>query len=124
ELGIANLERVHDAGITVATGTDAGNPGTAHGASIVREMELMARAGMSPMEVLVATTRNGARALGRGAELGTVEPGKEADLVLLEEDPLDDLAAAASVATVVKGGEVVWERGDAVGGDRGGDGGS
>lgn len=113
EQGIENLRRVHEAGITVATGTDAGNPGTAHGPSIVREMQLMARAGMSPEEVLVATTRNGARAMGRAGELGTVEPGKKADLVLLGADPREDLANVAEVLRVVKDGRVVWERGEA-----------
>lgn len=110
ERGIENLRRVHEAGITVATGTDAGNPGTAHGPSIVREMQLMARAGMTPAEVLVATTRNGARAMGRHGEIGTVEPGKKADLVILAADPREDLANVASVRTVVKDGRVVWEQ--------------
>lgn len=120
EQGVANLERVHAEGITVATGTDAGNPGTAHGPSIFREMELMARAGMTPMEVLVASTRNAARAMGRGGDLGTVEPGKKADLLVLDGNPLEDLAAASSVATVVKGGEVVRERREGAGGGDGG----
>ena len=108
EQGLANLERVHEAGITVATGTDAGNPGTAHGASIVREMELMARAGMSPMDVLVASTRNGGRAMGRGQELGMVEPGRRADLLVVSEDPLADVTNVAAVEAVVKGGHVVY----------------
>jgi imidazolonepropionase-like amidohydrolase len=108
ERGLANLERVHETGITVATGTDAGNPGTAHGASIVREMELMARAGMSPMEVIVASTRNAARAMGRGQELGVVEAGRRADLLVVSEDPLADVTNLAAVETVVKGGTVVY----------------
>jgi imidazolonepropionase-like amidohydrolase len=109
--GIENLGKVHEAGITVATGTDAGNPGTVHGPSLFREMELMARAGMSPREVIVATTRNGARALGRSQDLGTVEEGKKADLVILARSPLEDLAAASTVLTVVKDGRVVWGEG-------------
>lgn len=108
EQGLENLERVHGAGVTVATGTDAGNPGTAHGASIVREMELMTRAGMSPMEVIVASTRNAARAMGRGRELGAVEPGRRADLLVVSEDPLADVTNVAAVETVVKGGSVVY----------------
>ncbi|MFW6192787.1 MAG: amidohydrolase family protein, partial [Gemmatimonadota bacterium] len=87
ERGIENLRRVHEEGITVALGTDAGNPGTAHGPSVHREAELMARAGMSPSEILVAATRNGARAMGRAGDLGTLEPGKKADLIVLDADP-------------------------------------
>ncbi|MFW5921547.1 MAG: amidohydrolase family protein, partial [Polyangiales bacterium] len=108
--GIANLRRVHEAGVTVATGTDAGNPGTAHGASYVREMELMARAGMSPMQVLIASTRDAATALGRAGELGTLEPGKLGDAVVLGADPLADITHAADVRATVKGGHVVYER--------------
>lgn len=119
EQGLENLREVAGAGVTVATGTDAGNPGTAHGASIVREMELMARAGMSPMEVLVASTRSGARAMGRGGDLGTIQPGRTADLVVLTENPLEDVRHVGSVRTVVKGGEVVYERQEDAGGDGG-----
>lgn len=107
--GLENLRRVHEAGIPVAAGTDAGNPGTLHGPSIYREMELLAEGGLMPMEVLVASTRNAARAMGRDHDLGTVEVGKHADLVILEEDPLEDVGHLRSVRTVVKGG-AVWSR--------------
>ncbi len=62
----ANLKRLRDAGIPIAMGTDAGNPGTLHGPSVYAEMEAMQAAGMTPMEVLVASTKGGARAMGRG----------------------------------------------------------
>lgn len=110
EQAIRNLERVHAAGVTVATGTDAGNPGTVHGPSIYREMELMARAGMSPMDVLVASTRNAARAMNRAGGLGTLEAGKAADIVILAEDPLEDVTNIRSVRTVIRGGEIVRSR--------------
>ena len=87
----ANAKRVQDAGITLAAGTDAGNPGTLHGPSFYRELALLADAGLTPMEVLVAATRNAARAMGREAELGTIEIGKAADLVALGADPLADV---------------------------------
>ena len=106
--GLANLKKVQDAGITVAMGTDAGNPGTLHGPSVYREMDLMQQAGLTPMQVLVDATRNGATAMGRGTEFGTVETGKDADLVILDADPLKDIANARRVNRVVKGGEVVW----------------
>lgn len=104
----ANLRRVHAAGIAVAMGTDAGNPLTLHGASVFQEMEAMGAAGLSPMEVLVASTRNGARAM-RRTDFGTVEPGMWADLVILDADPLADVRNLRHVRLVVRGGEV-WTR--------------
>ena len=100
----ANLKRVRDAGIPIATGTDAGNPLTLHGPSIFAEMEAMQAAGMKPMEVLVASTRGGARAMGREAEVGTIEPGKLADLVLLGADPTRSAANFRRLRWVVRGG--------------------
>jgi imidazolonepropionase-like amidohydrolase len=105
---LANLKRVHDAGIPVAMGTDAGNPLTLHGPAVYPEMEAMREAGLSPMEVLVASTRGGARAMGRD-DLGTLEPGKLADLVVLDADPLADVSNVHRVRLVVRGGEV-WTR--------------
>jgi imidazolonepropionase-like amidohydrolase len=104
----ANLRRVRDAGIPIAMGTDAGNPLTLHGASVYREMDAMAEAGMTPMEVLVSSTRTAARAMGR-ADLGTLEPGKIADLVVLDADPLANVGNLRSVRLVARGGEI-WTR--------------
>ncbi len=99
-----NLLRVHRAGIPIAMGTDAGNPLTLHGPAIHAEMEWMQRAGMRPMDIIVAATRNGARAMGREADFGTVEPGKLADLLLVAADPMRDVANLRRVAWVVRGG--------------------
>jgi imidazolonepropionase-like amidohydrolase len=107
-LMLANLKRVHDAGIPVVMGTDAGNPLTLHGPAVYREMEAMAEAGLTPMEVLVASTRNAARAMGR-TDIGTVEQGKIADLVVLNADPLTRISNVRSVGLVVRGGRV-WTR--------------
>ena len=104
----ANLRRVRDAGIPIAMGTDAGNPLTLHGASVFNEMDAMAQAGMTPMEVLVAATRTAARAMGR-ADIGTLEPGKLADLVVLDADPLASVANLRRVRLVARGGEI-WTR--------------
>jgi imidazolonepropionase-like amidohydrolase len=103
-----NLRRVHAAGIPVVMGTDAGNPLTLHGASVYREMEAMAAAGMSPMDVLVASTRNGAMAMGRDS-IGTLRVGMAADLVVLDADPLADVRNFRAVSLVARGGEV-WTR--------------
>ncbi len=99
----ANLKRVRDAGIPIAMGTDAGNPGTLHGPSVHAEMEAMQSAGMTPMEVLVASTRVGARAMGRD-DVGTLEKGKQADFLLVGADPLADAANLRKLNAVVRGG--------------------
>jgi len=106
KVGRANLKRVADAGIPIAMGTDAGNPLTLHGPSVYAEMETMQAAGMTPMKVLVASTRGGAMAMGLEKEIGTVEKGKSADLLLVAGDPTADVANFRKVRYVVRGGVV------------------
>jgi len=101
-----NLKRLSEAGVTIAAGTDAGNIGTLHGPSIFRELRLMAEAGMTPAQILVAATRGGARVMGREKEMGTVEAGKLADLLVLGRDPLADIGNLEALAQVVKAGRV------------------
>ena len=103
--GQANLKRVHDAGIPIALGTDAGNPLTLHGASVFMELETMQASGLAPGDVLLAATRNGARALGLDST-GTVTPGAVADLLVLDADPLADIRNVRQIALVVRRGEV------------------
>lgn len=100
----ANLKRAAEAGIPIAMGTDAGNPLTLHGPSVYAEMEAMQKAGLSPSEVLRAATLGGALALGREKELGTVEKGKLADLLLVAADPTADIASLRRLRYVVRGG--------------------
>ena len=106
KVGPANLKAVRDAGITIAMGTDAGNPLTLHGPSVYAEMEAMQAAGMTPMEVLVASTRSGAMAMRRQEEIGTVEKGKRADLLVVGADPTRDIKSLRQLRYVVKGGVV------------------
>lgn len=101
-----NLMSVRKAGIPIAMGTDAGNPLTLHGPAVFAEMEAMAAAGLTPSEVLVASTRNGARAMGESDRFGTIEPGKDADLVILAADPTRDVRAWRAVRFVARGGVV------------------
>ena len=101
----ANLKRVHDAGIPVVLGTDAGNPLTLHGPAVYPELEAMAAAGLTPMQVLVAATRDAARAMGRD-DIGTLEVGRAADLVVLDGDPLADVANLRRVRLVARAGEI------------------
>lgn len=106
KVALENLRKVSDAGIPVAMGTDAGNIGTVHGPSVFREMALMVQAGLTPLQVLRAATVGGAKAMGMERDLGTIEPGKLADLVLLDADPLADIPNASRIERVMKGGRL------------------
>jgi len=104
ELG--NLRTVWNAGIPVVMGTDAGNIGTLHGPSVFREMALMVAAGLTPLQVLRSATLNGARAMGLERETCTLAPGKLADLVILDADPLADVQNLSRIHRVIKDGRV------------------
>jgi imidazolonepropionase-like amidohydrolase len=101
-----NLKRVHDAGITIAAGTDAGNIGTQHASSFYNEAKHMADSGLSPKQVLLTSTRGGAAMMGRSHDLGTIAKGKLADVTLLGANPLEDIGAIGDVRTVVSDGRV------------------
>src|SRR5256884_2210982 len=106
---LANLKRVHDAGIPVAFGTDAGNPLTLHGASVFMELEAMQAAGLRPVDVLLAATRTAAIAAGLDST-GTLAAGSVADLVVLDADPLADIRNVRRIALVVRRGEIYTRR--------------
>jgi imidazolonepropionase-like amidohydrolase len=98
----SNTRHALRAGIPVAVGTDGGPAGI----STHLELELLRDAGLSSTEVLTAATRGGAIALGRGDELGSIEVGRLADLILLSADPTADVRNCRAIEVVVKGGEV------------------
>ena len=101
-----NVRRVHAAGGAIAVATDAGNPLTLHGPSIYDEMETMQAAGLPASDIVVMATRNGARVMGRERDLGTVEAGKLADLLILGADPAADVRAFRAVQHVMRGGKL------------------
>ncbi|HKR62663.1 MAG TPA: amidohydrolase family protein, partial [Thermoanaerobaculia bacterium] len=101
-----NLKRLVDAGVPIATGTDAGNPLTLHGPAIYAELDAMQAAGMTPMQVIVASTATAARAMGMSEVTGTIEKGKDADLLLLSADPSKDVANFRKIKFVVRGGVI------------------
>ncbi len=103
---LENLRRMHRGGVTVALGTDAGNVGVLHGPAVYHEMAIMAQAGLTPHQILVDATLHGARLVGKDSELGSVEAGKLADLVVLDADPLRDVLNTTRVRWVLKGGHL------------------
>lgn len=103
----ANLAALHRAGVPIAAGTDAGNIGTLHGPSLHRELELMVQAGLAPRDVLLSATRDAARLFAEDPDFGTLEPGKRADLLVLDADPLADVANLQRIHRVVSRGELM-----------------
>ena len=99
-----NLRRLDAAGAIVAAGTD-----TSSGAALHRELELLSQAGIPNLHILRIATLNAARLLGRQEEMGSIAPGKIADVVLLNADPLADIANTKAIALVMKAGDIVDE---------------
>jgi imidazolonepropionase-like amidohydrolase len=112
ESAVHMLERARALGITIMCGTDSGNsPLMPYGQLHAHEAEILVRyGGYTPMEAIVASTKNTAFAIGLEDDLGTLEPGKLADLIILKRDPLADirvLQGGQHLATVIKDGRVV-----------------
>jgi imidazolonepropionase-like amidohydrolase len=103
---IANVRALHRAGVDILAGTDAGNPGTTHGASMHGELELLVRAGLTPIEALAAATSVPARRF-KLADRGRIAAGMRADLLLVDGDPTRDILATRAIATVWKNGYAV-----------------
>lgn len=97
---LMTTKALHDAGIPVVVGTDEGVPAY----SVYREMELYVQAGFTPMDALRAATSVPAKAMGREKDLGTIEAGKMADLLVLDANPLEKISNIRTVRFVMKGG--------------------
>ncbi|MEN1926516.1 CIA30 family protein [Luteimonas qiangzhengi] len=103
EQSLASVRALHAAGVTILAGTDAPNPGTAHGVSMHGELELLVRAGLEPTQALAAATALPARHFGIG-DRGRIVPGMRADLLLVDGDPLADITATRAIVGVWKNG--------------------
>jgi Amidohydrolase family len=95
---------MHRAGVRLLAGTDTPNPYCFPGFSLHDELGLLVQAGLTPLEALQTATINPAEFLGLSKTLGTVEKGKVADLVLLDANPLEDIANTKRIAAVVSSG--------------------
>jgi len=103
------LKQFIESGAIMGMGTDSGTPMNFHTEALWREAKAHVDMGMSPQRVISALTRVGATVLGRQRDLGTIEPGKLADIIVVDGNPLFDIVALAHVQTVVKGGKVYKE---------------
>ncbi len=103
-LRMSNLKKLVDAGITIATGTDAGNIGTQHVSSYFDELKAMQQSGMNAWNILQASTINGAKAVNKQMEFGAVKKGLRADLLLLKKDPTESIAAWQSIDWIINKG--------------------
>ncbi len=103
-----SVQKAYRANIPIAMGTDAGTPFNRHGENL-KEMELLVKAGLTPMEAIVATTQTASKVLGLGDKIGTLEEGKLADLVVLDGDPLKDITLfqrREKILTIMKEGKI------------------
>ena len=95
------------AGVLLVTGSDAGNFLVIHGPTVQREIELWVAAGIPPAVALRAATSNAAKLLRADDRVGTIEKGKEATLLIVDGNPLQDVRALSSVSVVLLKGERV-----------------
>jgi len=94
----------------IVAGTDVTVPYVFPGVSLHREIELLASAGLTPMQAIMAATNNAAALLGHADRLGTLEAGKIADILILSANPLENISNIRSVEMVLRDGRIIWEK--------------
>ena len=107
EVASRNLKKLSDAGVPIAMGTDTGPPARFQGYFELMELELEAKAGLTPKQVLASATRDAARCMKLDSELGTLEANKWADFVALDADPLANIANVKKISAVYVAGNLV-----------------
>jgi imidazolonepropionase-like amidohydrolase len=98
---------LHRAGVPIVAGSHSNVDYAPRGFAFHRELETLVEAGLTPMEALIAATKTGARFLAREDEVGTVEEGKLADVLVLDKDPLADIQNTRSISVVIVDGHVI-----------------
>jgi imidazolonepropionase-like amidohydrolase len=107
---LGTVKSAYQAGVQLLAGTDALNPDDGYGLALNVELQRFAEAGIPPLEVLRIATEHSAAMMGAGNLLGSLEPGKLGDIVLLDGNPLDDISNTLTVWKVVLSGRVFEER--------------
>ena len=107
EVANRNLKKLSDAGVKIAMGTDTGPPARFQGYFELMELEMMAKAGLTPAKVLASATRDAARCMQLDREVGTLEANKWADFVALDADPLADISNVRKISAVYVAGNPV-----------------
>jgi imidazolonepropionase-like amidohydrolase len=107
EVANRNLKKLADAGVKIAMGTDSGPPARFQGYFELMELEMMAKAGLTPRQVLASATRDAARCMKLDQQVGTLEANKWADFVVLDADPLADIANVKKISAVYIAGNAV-----------------
>ena len=108
--GDASMKQWMEAGAVIGMGTDSGTPMNFHTEALWREIKAFVDLGMPNQAAISAATRINARIMGTGDDLGTIEPGKLADIIVVKGDPLYNIMALADVEIVVKGGRIQKSR--------------
>lgn len=106
EMGKRSLKTLMEAGVRIGFGTDAGPPLRFQGYFEHRELQLMVESGLSPMQAIVCATRNSGEFLGHAYRLRTLEPGKQADFLVLDASPLEDIHSTEKLSAVWQAGEL------------------
>jgi imidazolonepropionase-like amidohydrolase len=96
------VKKLHDAGVTIVAGTDQGFPGF----SVARELELYVQAGLTPAEAIKTATITPAQVMNLDKHSGSIEEGKQADIIIVDGDPLKNIRDIRNVTTVIKGGRI------------------
>jgi len=109
-IAVDNLKRAYQHGVTLVTGSDAGNLLVIHGPTVQHEMALWVQAGIPPAVALEAATYNAARLLRADDHVGTVRVGNDADLLVVDGNPLEDISVTERISWVVFKGERVYDR--------------
>ena len=100
-----------DRGGKIVAGTDNNGGNRTPGLSLHQEMRMLAEVGVKPMQVIQAATSWGAEAWGKANDVGTLQPGKRADILILNRNPLDDIKATTDIFRIIQGGSVIDREG-------------